>query len=84
MGRGTSTCDGFGLAWAISKKLIDDIKAPTLFATHFHELTMYLQENEVVNNVHVSVLRDEDTDKINMLYQVNKVLMIKVNDERGI
>jgi DNA mismatch repair protein MutS len=53
VGRGTSTNDGLSIAWAISEYLLD-LNVKTLFATHYHELTM--MENNKINNLHLEVI----------------------------
>jgi DNA mismatch repair protein MutS len=55
MGRGTATFDGLSLAWATVEFLHAEIGARTLFATHYHELTMLAEKLPRVRNLRVGV-----------------------------
>ncbi|KGE73980.1 DNA mismatch repair protein MutS [Spirochaeta lutea] len=57
VGRGTSTQDGLSIAWAVSEYVLNTIKARTLFATHYHELTELSHPN--LQNLSLQV-DDED------------------------
>jgi len=55
VGRGTATFDGLSIAWAVVEFLQKNIRARTLFATHYHELTELADILPGVKNIHVSV-----------------------------
>jgi len=55
MGRGTATYDGLSLAWATVEHLHDRIGARTLFATHYHELTLLADRLDRLKNLRVTV-----------------------------
>ncbi|CAN5184959.1 DNA mismatch repair protein MutS [soil metagenome] len=55
IGRGTSTFDGLSIAWSVAEFLHDQIKARTLFATHYHELTKLAEERTGACNLNVAV-----------------------------
>jgi DNA mismatch repair protein MutS len=55
VGRGTSTYDGLAIAWAAVEYLHARVRAKTLFATHYFELTELAEQLSGVKNYHVSV-----------------------------
>lgn len=68
IGRGTSTFDGLSLAWSCAAYLAQTVKAFTLFATHYFELTVLAEENSTVHNIHLDAA--EHGDKIIFLHKV--------------
>jgi DNA mismatch repair protein MutS len=60
VGRGTSTFDGLSLAWACAAFIASKIRAFTLFATHYFELTSLAEEAAEVVNVHVEAVEHGD------------------------
>ena len=55
VGRGTSTFDGLGIAWAVVEYLAENVRAKTLFATHYHELSELEGVIEGVKNYKITV-----------------------------
>lgn len=67
VGRGTSTYDGVSIAWALAEYILKDIKARTLFATHYHELLKLAEKNQTaVKNYNVLV--EEDIEKGTVIF----------------
>ncbi|MDO3383995.1 DNA mismatch repair protein MutS [Gilvimarinus algae] len=61
IGRGTSTFDGLALAWACARHLAETVRAFTLFATHYFELTELPASIEGIANVHLSATEHKDS-----------------------
>ena len=68
LGRGTATFDGMALAQAIIEYIHDNIKAKTLFSTHYHELTDLENTLKTLKNVHVSA--HEENGNITFLHKI--------------
>jgi DNA mismatch repair protein MutS len=70
IGRGTSTFDGLSIAWSVAEYLHDVVRARTLFATHYHELTELEMTRPGVRNYNVAVR--EWNDQIIFLRKIIK------------
>jgi DNA mismatch repair protein MutS len=70
IGRGTSTYDGLSIAWAVTEYISKKIKAKTLFATHYHELSELEGKIEGISNY--KILIKESGDDIIFLRKISK------------
>jgi DNA mismatch repair protein MutS len=70
VGRGTSTFDGLSLAWACAVELATYLRAFTLFATHYFELTTLPEEYSGIANLHLDAV--EHGDSIVFLHAVRE------------
>ena len=68
IGRGTATFDGLSIAWAVSEHLAGDLRARTVFATHYHELNNLAEQRSNVANFQVMV--EETGNDLVFLHQV--------------
>ncbi len=87
VGRGTSTFDGLSIAWAVLEYITNNIKAKTLFATHYHEITDLEGQLDGVKNYRISV--KEYNNKVIFLRKIvrggaNKSFGIEVASLAGI
>ncbi len=67
IGRGTSTYDGVSIAWALSEHLVKELKARSLFATHYHEL-LKLSEKFPERVKNYNVLVEEDIEEGTVIF----------------
>jgi DNA mismatch repair protein MutS len=70
IGRGTSTFDGVSIAWSVARHLAEKVRAYTLFATHYFELTQLAQEYRTLANVHLDAV--ETSGKLTFLHSVEE------------
>jgi len=72
LGRGTSTFDGYSIAHAVMKFLVNHLKCRTLFSTHYHMLLDEFKTCPGVQNYHMAYKANESGDQVVFLYKFIK------------
>ncbi|KAI7900009.1 muts domain V-domain-containing protein [Cokeromyces recurvatus] len=70
LGRGTSTYDGYAIAYSVLHHLSTHIGCLGMFATHYHTLCKEFERNPEINNMHMSYMVGEDNHSITFLYKL--------------
>ena len=81
IGRGTSTYDGLSIAWSVAEELAINIKARTLFATHYHEL---IDLNNTINNINYLTVKVDTNDSNDTITFVHKIIQGFANKSFGL
>lgn len=68
IGRGTATYDGVSIAWAVTEHVHDAIRAKTIFATHYHEITQLEELLPALRNANVAAV--EAGDRVVFMYRL--------------
>jgi DNA mismatch repair protein MSH6 len=72
LGRGTSTFDGYSIAHAVLKYLVNAIKCRSLFSTHYHMLLDEFRNTPGVQSYHMACRANEERDEVMFLYRFEK------------
>ncbi|KAI8335064.1 muts domain V-domain-containing protein [Chlamydoabsidia padenii] len=70
LGRGTSTFDGYAIAYSVLHHLANYIGCLTLFSTHYHTLCQEFDGNRNIKNMHMGYLMDDDEHRVVFLYKL--------------
>ncbi|KAG0167716.1 DNA mismatch repair protein msh6 [Apophysomyces sp. BC1034] len=70
LGRGTSTFDGYAIAYAVLHYLATHVGCLAMFSTHYQTLCREFERNPEINNMHMGYFMDEDENKVTFLYKL--------------
>ena len=59
IGRGTGTYDGVAIAWSVAEYISQNIKARTIFATHYHELNIMCEKYPEIKNYRITISEND-------------------------
>jgi len=71
LGRGTSTFDGYSIAYSVLQYLTNTIQCRVLFSTHYHKLTEEFSKSKQIGLHHMACLVDEEKNDVTFLYQLS-------------